>query len=356
MKVRKSNNKPLKRSASFTSGTKTGSKSAKSVNSGSKSMKSTKSSSKSYKKIYEEFSDSESSNSEISDNDELSDNEISDNESSDDDEISDNESSDDDEISDNEISDDDGSDNNVYEDNDIRNIIIEDINDNYSKGKFGNFHVVIMKKNGYMNATKLCDNISNKYKNKKFKHWNENKNSKELIEELSNFLKLPKNELIILKKGGTNTEIRGSYAHPVLITHIAYWISPKFAVRIGFCMEEWKKFCEQNELDYYNMLNMAKPLNNNNKEKIIQHELREKYKGVIEIKTKSGYIDLLTDKYLVEIKDYRNWKSAIGQLLVYSVYYPKKIKCMYLFNVESNDINEIKTICFKYDIVLKIYD
>ncbi len=352
MKVRKSNNKPLKRSASFTSGTKTGSKSAKSVNSGSKSMKSTKSSSKSYKKIYEEFSDSESSDSEISDNDELSDNEISDNESSDDDEISDNESSDDDET----LDDDDESDNNVYEDNDIRNIIIEDINDNYSKGKFGNFHVVIMKKNGYMNATKLCDNISNKYKNKKFKHWNENKNSKELIEELSNFLKLPKNELIILKKGGTNTEIRGSYAHPVLITHIAYWISPKFAVRIGFCMEEWKKFCEQNELDYYNMLNMAKPLNNNNKEKIIQHELREKYKGVIEIKTKSGYIDLLTDKYLVEIKDYRNWKSAIGQLLVYSVYYPKKIKCMYLFNVESNDINEIKTICFKYDIVLKIYD
>ncbi|QTF48929.1 KilA-N superfamily protein [Acanthamoeba polyphaga mimivirus] len=252
MKVRKSNNKPLKRSASFTSGTKTGSKSAKSVNSGSKSMKSSKSSSKSQKKFHEKISDNEYSDSEYSDS-EISDSEISDNESSgessdeeseyeikkprkipsqyskkftnnmsddddsDDDDKSSDDSDDDDKSSDDSDDDDKSSDENSNgnesDDNkskkskethfnpdkkiskqivkngdptNLKNIMISQINNEYYLGQYGNFEVIIMAKNDYINVTKLCSMAKSKNgKSKLFVHWKETADAQELIAEVS---------------------------------------------------------------------------------------------------------------------------------------------------------------------------
>ncbi|AKI78787.1 kila N-terminal domain N1R/P28 DNA binding protein [Acanthamoeba polyphaga mimivirus] len=272
MKVRKSNNKPLKRSASFTSGTKTGSKSAKSVNSGSKSMKSSKSSSKSQKKFHEKISDNEYSDSEYSDS-EISDSEISDNESSgessdeeseyeikkprkipsqyskkftnnmsddddsddddkssddsDDDDKSSDDSDDDDKSSDDSDDDDKSSDDsddddkssdensngNESDDNkskkskethfnpdkkiskqivkngdptNLKNIMISQINNEYYLGQYGNFEVIIMAKNDYINVTKLCSMAKSKNgKSKLFVHWKETADAQELIAEVS---------------------------------------------------------------------------------------------------------------------------------------------------------------------------
>jgi len=44
----------------------------------------------------------------------------------------------------------------TYDKDAIQNIIFEDINDVYAYGKYGDFNVIIMKDNGYINATKLC--------------------------------------------------------------------------------------------------------------------------------------------------------------------------------------------------------
>ena len=49
----------------------------------------------------------------------------------------------------------------------------EDINDNYTYGKFGPFNVVMMKINGFINATKLCKDAG-----ERFRDWTDNKNSK----------------------------------------------------------------------------------------------------------------------------------------------------------------------------------
>ncbi|EJN40495.1 KilA N-terminal domain-containing protein [Acanthamoeba polyphaga mimivirus] len=283
MKVRKSNNKPLKRSASFTSGAKTGSKSAKSIGSGSKSMKSSKSSSKSYKKIYEEISDSEysdneSSDSEISDNDELSDNEISDNESSDDDEPSDNEISDDDGSDDNE-SDDNESDDNEFDGNkskkskethfnpdkkiskqivkngdptNLKNIMISQINNEYYLGQYGNFEVIIMAKNDYINVTKLCSMAKSKNGNPKdFKEWKRTTDAQELIAEISSEGGIsPSEQLVTIQSGNKNLTItRGTYAHPKLVPHIAAWASKKFAVMVSDIINEHfaKKMFDKHE-------------------------------------------------------------------------------------------------------------
>lgn len=43
---------------------------------------------------------------------------------------------------------------------DIREIIFLKINDEFSWGKYADFKIIILKKNGYINATKICGTIS----------------------------------------------------------------------------------------------------------------------------------------------------------------------------------------------------
>jgi hypothetical protein len=132
----------------------------------------------------------------------------------------------------------DGSDNesdkDEYANDDIRNIIFKDIDDKYAYGKLGNFKVMLMKKNGYINATKLCKDATNLCKDAKkdFFHWKENKNAKELITELKSSLGIPR-ELLILKIMKGDYITRGTYVHPQLIIHIASWCSPKYALQVS---------------------------------------------------------------------------------------------------------------------------
>lgn len=129
---------------------------------------------------------------------------------------------------------------------DINNISFQDINEEYTYGKYGDFVVIMMKKNGFINATKLCKN----YSNKQFKHWLENKHSKELIEETINCnvvgiptsgnLKELQQVIIKVSTSPINlTIIRGSYVHSDLIPHIAAWISPHFALKISKIINQY---------------------------------------------------------------------------------------------------------------------
>ncbi|AVG46780.1 N domain-containing protein [Acanthamoeba polyphaga mimivirus] len=243
----------------------------------------------------------------------------------------------------------------VKEKHDIRNISYKEINDKYSWGKYGSFKVIIMKENGYINATKLIHLASDK---KKLNDWTRGKQAEEYITEISEITGLTKNELIIYVAGSSRylTQTRGTYMHPLLITQLAYWISPIFAAKISIWIEEWKKYSDNNLFEYYDALYNLEPSCNENKEKIIQGELQKKLGGLIEVKTKVGAIDLLTKNTIIEIKDYDNWKHGLGQLLSYSIFHLDKTKCLYLFNVGENKISSVKKICKQYSIKLNIYD
>jgi methyl-accepting chemotaxis protein len=116
----------------------------------------------------------------------------------------------------------------------LNQIIFEHIDEKYAYGKYGDFKVIMMTKNRFINATKLC-----KIYKKDFKHWNENKNSIELILEVEKEISsagIPadeNNKSTILIKGGKNELIRGTYVHELLIPHIACWISSEFAVKVS---------------------------------------------------------------------------------------------------------------------------
>ena len=44
--------------------------------------------------------------------------------------------------------------------NPLKDIAFEDINTEYCYGKYGDFNVIMKKSNGYINATKMCQDIS----------------------------------------------------------------------------------------------------------------------------------------------------------------------------------------------------
>ena len=66
-----------------------------------------------------------------------------------------------------------------------------------------------------------------------------------------------------------------------------------------------------------------------------------------EVSCPYGRVDLLSDDLLVEIKNAVAWKSAVGQLLVYSSYFPNRRNIIYLFNVPKKfNLYAVKETCF----------
>lgn len=112
-------------------------------------------------------------------------------------------------------------------------ITFEYINNDYEKGKYFDLDLIIMSKNGYINATKLC-----KDGGKKFRHWLENKGSKEQIDRLANSVGIPA-ELILIKNMTGPYECRGTYVHKKLKTTIASWVSPDISFKVDDIMEEY---------------------------------------------------------------------------------------------------------------------
>lgn len=107
----------------------------------------------------------------------------------------------------------------------ITKLAYESINNTYSKARYGEFEVIMNIKTGYINATKMCASGG-----KRFDHWGENKNSRELVEEVKKNLPETRDVLITDNSYGIT---RGTYAHPDLIPHIASWVSPKFAIKVS---------------------------------------------------------------------------------------------------------------------------
>jgi hypothetical protein len=248
----------------------------------------------------------------------------------------------------------------------IVRIVYEEIpckNTKYTFGKtvYGGFSVITMKENSYINATKLCADGG-----KKLKNWTVSDKPKKLVKEMTDELmkKDPSwdGKITVLVTGGENNLVRGTYVHPSLIPHIASWVSTKFACIISTILYKWRLLSCENELEYWTSMgeSIEDSKNSNNNactEMDIKMLLHKKYIGSrIEVKTPSGYIDILTDTEVIEIKKGNAWKDALGQLLAYGEYYPEHIKVVYLFEYKELNLDEIVRIFTKYGIVVRYHD
>lgn len=199
----------------------------------------------------------------------------------------------------------------------------------------------LIREDGYINATELC-----KLGGKRLDNWLRNNKTKNFIKILENFTNEDKKTFVKVKMGGICCE-QGTWIHPFLATNLAQWISVEFSVKVTLWIEEWKRINNNKDV-YYNEIINIKPDLICQREKEIQTRLKNKLGGEIEVFTDSGYIDLLTDNEIIEIKNGKNWKEAVGQILMYGLNFPKHTKRIHLFDIEKNKNIEDK--CKMYDI------
>lgn len=67
------------------------------------------------------------------------------------------------------------------------------------------------------------------------------------------------------------------------------------------------------------------------KEHEVRDSLSRRIDAMIEVPTPSGSIDVLSKNEVIEVKHYRAWKNAIGQVIAYRFYYPSHKKRVHLF-------------------------
>jgi len=88
-------------------------------------------------------------------------------------------------------------------------------------------------------------------------------------------------------------------------------------------------------------------------EKDVQLRLQSSIGGIAEVKTRGGTIDLLTDDQIIEVKRVKEWKSALGQILIYGKYYPSHQKRIHLFGESKRShLLTIRKHCADFNVIV----
>lgn len=144
---------------------------------------------------------------------------------------------------------------------------------------------------GYVDATAMCKSVG-----KRFDNYKKHEGYKPFIKALSNSLCLTEAQLVVSKRGKTGS----IWVHPRVAEHLSAWLlKPR---KDKDATEEGVKF-----------------------------RLAKKLKGRTEVITPVGEIDILTSAELIEVKAIRDWKAALGQVLIYGDYYPSHQMRLHLF-------------------------
>lgn len=98
--------------------------------------------------------------------------------------------------------------------------------------------------------------------------------------------------------------------------------------------------------------NKFKTLTNKSELNVVLNLIKkEKLNAEREVLTPLGKIDILTESELIEVKVFKDYKSAIGQLLCYGKFYPNHKLRLHLFNKSSDKLlSEIYSICNTFNI------
>jgi hypothetical protein len=238
----------------------------------------------------------------------------------------------------------------------VARVTFEPINEKYSNARYGEFDVIMDMTTGYINATKLCAQGG-----KLMKNWLSNDSSKELMKELEETINLSlenQTKISILVSCSSFGYIKGTYVHPDLIPHIACWVSTKFAIKVSKIINEWAQASQENKNRYWNDMcdsfNQSKDINQNeSKESQIRNQTAIDEDGMIEVETPAGFIDVLTNSKVIEIKQEYNWKHALGQVKSYGFYYQTKEKWIYLFDCKYENKDVINNICHSEGVFVK---
>jgi hypothetical protein len=137
-------------------------------------------------------------------------------------------------------------------DRDIRSISRKDIDDDFSLGIYDNYHVIIINKNGYINATKMCSDMPKFAKSKKkFCDWANCSDIIAMKEIIADYDMIEVDELTIILDNGFPDNLKGVYVHPLLVPIIIAWIAPGFNIEMAMMSNNYfirKAIEDKNEI------------------------------------------------------------------------------------------------------------
>lgn len=220
---------------------------------------------------------------------------------------------------------------------DFREIGFNDIDENFSYGNYGQFKVIIMKKNGYINATDLCKQAMKITRlQKPFGAWSRTDNASNLKEAASEESGLHIDDLLYTITGGKNTDIRGTYVHRLLICHIASWASSKFAMKVSYIVDEFfhreekdeyeaKLLKEKNKIDRLNikvdgLITENKKIHKDNKKiRVDNKKIRERLEHIYEqnehLEEQNDdmifKLDIIADNRVIPARHHKNNHSLV---------------------------------------------
>lgn len=87
-------------------------------------------------------------------------------------------------------------------------------------------------------------------------------------------------------------------------------------------------------------------------ESTIRDNLQAQLGGLTEVTTPSGRIDLLTETEIIEVKNIKDWKAALGQILVYSAFYPDHKKRIHLFGQNIDNLTDLELYCLPFGVAV----
>jgi hypothetical protein len=207
--------------------------------------------------------------------------------------------------------------------------------------------IIEIRDDGYINVTMIC--VAG---NMRVNNWSRRTRTQKFVQMLSDDTGIPVDTLIESRKGTSKLFKKGTFAHPRVALNVAQWVSTAFEIEVSRWIEEWRDY-KDNETRYRTSLNSIQPEDvNAHIERDIQHRLQKDVGGEIEVETTIGYIDLLTDTMLIEIKEASQWKHGLGQVLCYSNYESRESYRLHLFGELPVSKKDIDNTCGRFGVIV----
>lgn len=209
--------------------------------------------------------------------------------------------------------------------------------------------ITTIRKDGYINATRLCQSAGKLWKN-----YIVNAKTEEFMAALSKTADIHCDVLVQSKQGGV-AKCQGTWVHPRVATHLAQWCSAEFSVLVSGWLE---KMCARDPSfasEYNDAIDNIQPSKGSTMtERTIQVKLARKLGGQMEVACEHGTADIVTEDEVIEVKKLEKYVHALGQAIAYGRTYPEKRKRVHLFGLEMEDgptVKKAKELFCQLDIV-----
>jgi len=136
--------------------------------------------------------------------------------------------------------------------------------------------------------------------------------TKAKVNYLASRLNVPCDEVLIVVKGGNKNTNQGAWAHAEIA-------------------EDFKRWCNLSKIKTSTKIS----------ESSIKNLLADRLRGKKEVACKSGFVDVLTDLEVIEVKAIKDWKDAIGQSMVYACEFKGLSPRIHLFGYASQEYKQM---------------